>query len=129
MHKGKAKPPRKEVIDEDSPIDETELNENPTEDTEELQKTLEKLNPTAKNLGKTLTDISKIELEEDEPKDKELDSQTINGITNKYNNIYKKQGNVTNQDMEGIAGQYPFDKKSSILDYLDGYDPGLEFDI
>jgi len=123
MHKGKAKPPRKEVIDEDGPIDETELNEAPPSD--DLNKGLGYTKDMLTNLEK----MAKINLEEDEPKDKELDSQTINGITNKYNNIYKKQGNVTNQDMEGIAGQYPFDKKSSILDYLDGYDPGLEFDI
>ena len=79
MHKGKAKSPRKEVIDE-------------------------------------------IE-------DEKLDPQTINGITDKYNNIYKKQRNVTNQEIEGIADQYPFDEKSAIIDYLNGYDPGLEFDI
>jgi hypothetical protein len=79
MHKGKAKSPRKEVIDE--------------------------------------------------MEDGELDSQTINGITDKYNDIYKEQGNVTNQDIENIADQFPFDYKSAIMDYLNGYDPGLEFDI
>jgi hypothetical protein len=116
MHKGKAKSPRKEVIDEEGLIDETELNEAPPSD--DLNKGLGYTKDMLTNLEK----MAKINLEE-------LDSQTINGITGKYNNIYKKQGNVTNQDMEGIADQYPFDKKSSILDYLDGYDPGLEFDI
>jgi hypothetical protein len=61
--------------------------------------------------------------------DGELDSQTINGIIDKYNDIYKKQGNVTNQDIENIADQFPFDYKPAIIDYLDGYDPGTEFDI
>ena len=86
----------------------------------------------ADEILKSLADIDKLQfknLEEDELEDKKLDSQTINGITDKYNNIYKKQGNVTNQEIEGIADQYPFDEKSAIIDYLNGYDPGLEFDI
>ena len=116
MHKGKAKSPRKEVIDEEGPIDETELNEAPPSD--DLNKGLGYTKDMLTNLEK----MAKINLEE-------LDSQTINGITGKYNNIYKKQGNVTNQEIEGIADQYPFDEKSAIIDYLNGYDPGLEFDI
>ena len=65
----------------------------------------------------------------DEVEGDELDQQTINGITDKYNEQYEKTGNVTNDDIEKIADQYPFDLKSSIIDYLNGYDPGLEFDI
>ena len=128
MHKGKAKSPRKEVIDEtDETIDEVDLNEEPVSAV-----VTDKTKKTADEILKSLADIDKLQfknLEEDELEDKKLDSQTINGITDKYNNIYKKQGNVTNQDIEGIADQYPFDEKSSIIDYLNGYDPGLEFDI
>jgi hypothetical protein len=65
----------------------------------------------------------------DEVEGEELDQETINGITEKYNDIYEKNGVVTDQDIEKIADQYPFNEKSSIIDYLDGYDPGLEFDI
>jgi hypothetical protein len=65
----------------------------------------------------------------DEVEGEELDQETINGITEKYNDIYEKNGEVTDQDIEKIADQYPFDEKSSIMDYLNGYDPGLEFDI
>jgi hypothetical protein len=61
MHKGKAKSPRKEVIDE---TDETELNENPSKDTEALNATYKTLNPAAEEFLKTLEDTSKIELEE-----------------------------------------------------------------
>jgi hypothetical protein len=68
MHKGKAKSPRKEVIDEDGPIDETELNEAPpSDDTNALNATYKTLNPAAEKFLKTLQDTSKIELEEDEP--------------------------------------------------------------
>ena len=65
----------------------------------------------------------------DEVEGEELDQQTINGITDKYNDIYEKKGMVTDQDIEKIADQYPFNEKSSIIDYLNGYDPGLELDI
>jgi len=65
----------------------------------------------------------------DEVKGEELDQQTINGITEKYNAIYEKNGVVTDSDIEKIADQYPFSEKSSIMDYLDGYEPSLEFDI
>jgi hypothetical protein len=65
MHKGKAKSPRKEVIDEtDEIIDEAELNEIPTKDTEELDTIYKTLNPAAKKLQKTLQDTAKIKLEE-----------------------------------------------------------------
>jgi hypothetical protein len=65
MHKGKAKSPRKEVIDEtDEIIDEAELNEIPTKDTEELDTIYKTLNPAAKELQKTLQDTAKIKLEE-----------------------------------------------------------------
>lgn len=68
MHKGKAKSPRKEVIDEEGPIDETELNEAPpSDDTNALNTTYKTLNPAAEKFLKTLQDTSKIELEEDEP--------------------------------------------------------------
>jgi hypothetical protein len=65
MHKGKAKSPRKEVIDEtDEIIDEAELNEIPTKDTEELDTIYKTLNPAAEELQKTLQDTAKIKLEE-----------------------------------------------------------------
>jgi hypothetical protein len=65
MHKGKAKSPRKEVIDEtDEIIDKAELNELPTKDTEELDTIYKTLNPAAKELQKTLQDTAKIKLEE-----------------------------------------------------------------
>ena len=68
MHKGKAKSPRKEVIDEEGLIDETELNEAPpSDDTNALNATYKTLNPAAEKFLKTLQDTSKIELEEDEP--------------------------------------------------------------
>jgi len=65
----------------------------------------------------------------DEVEGEELDQQTVNGITEKYNAIYEKNGVVTDSDIEKIADQYPFSEKSSIMDYLDGYEPSLEFDI
>ena len=61
MHKGKAKSPRKEVIDEDGPIDETELNEAPPSD--DLNKGLGYTKDMLTNLEK----MAKINLEEDEP--------------------------------------------------------------
>jgi hypothetical protein len=36
----------------------------------------------------------------------ELDQETINGITEKYNDIYEKNGEVTDQDIEKIALEY-----------------------
>ena len=61
MHKGKAKSPRKEVIDEEGPIDETELNEAPPSD--DLNKGLGYTKDMLTNLEK----MAKINLEEDEP--------------------------------------------------------------
>jgi hypothetical protein len=98
----------------------------------EISKDIKSLEKAKAKLEKMMhKDKSKTPRKEviDEMEDGELDSQTINGITDKYNDIYKKQGNVTNQDIENIADQYPFDEKSAIMDYLNGYDPGLEFDI
>ncbi len=74
---------------------------------------------------KTMTDLSKIEIFEEE----NLDQETVNGITKEYNNIYVKNGRVTDQEIEKIADQYKFNQKAAIIDYLTGYDPGTEFDI
>jgi phosphatidylserine decarboxylase len=89
---------------------------------EKAKAKLEKLMSKSKGKGTKKEVIDEVEGEE-------LDQETINGITKKYNDIYEKNGEVTDQDIEKIADQYPFNEKSSIIDYLDGYDPGLEFDI
>jgi hypothetical protein len=89
---------------------------------EKAKAKLEKLMSKSKGKGTKKEVIDEVEGEE-------LDQETINGITEKYNDIYEKNGEVTDQDIEKIADQYPFDEKSSIMDYLNGYDPELEFDI
>ena len=88
MHKGKAKSPRKEVIDEEGPIDETELNEAPpSDDTNALNTTYKTLNPAAEKLLKTLQDTSKINLEE-------IDEETANEIKEKAEQYYDEYGTL-----------------------------------
>jgi len=113
MSKFKGK--KKEVIDEDGIIDEAEGD---PKDVKDMSKDLDKVK-------KTMTDLSKIEIFEEE----NLDQETVNGITKEYNNIYVKNGRVTDQEIEKIADQYKFNQKAAIIDYLTGYDPGTEFDI
>jgi hypothetical protein len=99
----------------------------------ELEKDIKKLEQAKGKVEKMMSKFKgkKVASKEviDEIEGDELDQETINGITEKYNVIYEKNGEVTDQDIEKIADQYPFDEKSAIMDYLDGYDPGLEFDI
>ena len=69
MSKSKGK--KKEVIDEDAPIEEAELNEAPpSKDAEQLDKTLKTLTPSSEELLKNFQDLSKINLEE-EPEESE----------------------------------------------------------
>jgi hypothetical protein len=51
----------------------------------------------------------------------ELDQDTINGVTEKYDEIWEKNGIVTDQDIQHIANLYPFVEKSFIVDYLTAY--------
>jgi hypothetical protein len=51
----------------------------------------------------------------------ELDQDTINGVTEKYDEIWEKNGIVTDQDIQHIANLYPFVEKSLIVDYLTAY--------
>jgi hypothetical protein len=59
----------------------------------------------------------------------ELDQDTVNGITEKYNEIWEKNGIVTDQDIQHIANLYPFAEKSLIVDYLTGYGLETEYDL
>jgi hypothetical protein len=59
----------------------------------------------------------------------ELDQDTVNGITEKYNEIWEKNGIVTDQDIQHIANLYPFAEKSLIVDYLTGYGSETEYDL
>jgi hypothetical protein len=69
MSKSKGK--KKEVIDEDAPIEEAELNEAPpSKDAEQLDKTFKTLTPSSEELLKNFQDLSKINLEE-EPEESE----------------------------------------------------------
>jgi hypothetical protein len=115
MHKGKAKSPRKEVIDEDGPIDETELNEAPpSKDTEALNTTYKTLNPAAEKLLKTLQDTSKIELEEfdtqpteeylaaqKDAKNRYDEGEEINSIMSNYTNLSDEDQKRLFDDLKG----------------------------
>jgi hypothetical protein len=58
--------PKKEVIDEDEPLDEAELNEAPpSEDFDAINKATKELDPTVEKLLKNLEDMSKLNLEEE----------------------------------------------------------------
>jgi hypothetical protein len=115
-----------------SKLDEDEDMKSLTDDkkVKEISKDIKALEKAKAKLEKLMGKVKSKKKEIiDEVEGEELDQETINGITEKYNDIYEKNGEVTDQDIEKIADQYPFDEKSSIMDYLNGYDPGLEFDI
>jgi hypothetical protein len=91
MHKGKAKSPRKEVIDEtDKTIDEVDLNEEPVSAV-----VTDKTKKTADEILKSLADIDKLQfknLEEDELK--EIDEETANEIKEKAEQYYDEYGTL-----------------------------------
>lgn len=90
-------------------------------------KALEKAKAKLERISGKIKGVKKEVL--DEVEEVELDQNIINGITSQYNNIYEKNGTVTDRDIEDIAEEFPFELKSIIIDYLNGYDPGLEYDI
>ena len=72
MHKGKGKATKKEVIDEDNPIDEVEINEAPPSiDIPKLTAAYKELDPLAARVLKTFQDTSKINLEEEDEEESE----------------------------------------------------------
>jgi hypothetical protein len=91
MHKGKAKSPRKEVIDEtDKTIDEVDLNEEPVSAV-----VTDKTKKTADEILKSLADIDKLQfknLEEDELE--EIDEETANEIKEKAEQYYDEYGTL-----------------------------------
>ena len=110
MHKGKAKSPRKEVIDEtDKTIDEVDLNEEPVSAV-----VTDKTKKTADEILKSLADIDKLQfknLEEDELK--EIDEETANEIKEKAEQYYDEYGTLEdalrefeNEDEKEFARQH-----------------------
>jgi hypothetical protein len=98
-------------------------------DIKSLEKAKAKLEKImGKNKGSKKEVIDEIDTEETAPSD-ELDQDTINGATEKYNDIWEKNGVVTDKEKHHIADQFPHINKAIIIDYLNGYDPGLEYDI
>ena len=99
----------------------------------ELEKDIKKLEAARKKVEKMVSKFKgkKSESKEviDETENDGLDQQTVNDITTKYNEIYIKNGVVTDREIEDIAEQYPFDQKTDIMDYLEGYSPADEFDM
>jgi hypothetical protein len=99
----------------------------------ELEKDIKKLEVARKKVEKMMSKFKgkKAASKEviDETENDGLDQQTINDITEKYNEIYSEKGTVDDQDMETITSDYDFSLKPAILDYLSGYDPSLEFDM
>jgi hypothetical protein len=99
----------------------------------ELEKDIKKLEVARKKVEKMVSKFKgkKSESKEviDETENDGLDQQTVNDITTKYNEIYIKNGVVTDREIEDIAEQYPFDQKTDIMDYLEGYSPADEFDM
>jgi hypothetical protein len=81
-----------------------------------------------KHKGKKKEVIDEIDAEETAPSE-ELDQDTINNVTEKYNEIWEKNGVVTDKEKHHIADQFPHVNKAIIIDYLNGYDPGMEYDI
>jgi uncharacterized protein YfkK (UPF0435 family) len=66
---------------------------------------------------------------EDISSSEELDQDTINDITEKYNEIWKKKGVVSDDEIKHIANQFPHINQNTLTNYLTGYDPGIEYDI
>ena len=162
---------KKEVIDKDEILSEAP----PTVDSDKLNKTFKDLDPTVEKVKKSLEDISKINLEEDET----IDITSI--ISKKYPNISKEDIksfiNMHSQDIEtkedaidqfeefltvnpeilnldegenelpqeiinqiipmyaeegmeieDIASMYP-EMYNEVVEFLEGYDLGLDYDI
>jgi len=162
---------KKEVIDEEEILSEAP----PTADSDKLNKTFKDLDPTVEKVKKSLEDISKINLEEDET----IDITSI--ISKKYPNISKEDIksfiNMHSQDIEtkedvmdqfeefltvnpeilnldegknnlpqeiinqiipmyaeegmeieDIASMYP-EMYNEVVEFLEGYDLGLDYDI
>jgi hypothetical protein len=110
MHKGKAKPLRKEVIDEtDETIDEVDLNEEPVSAV-----VTDKTKKTADEILKSLADIDKLQfknLEEDELE--EIDEETAYEIKEKADQYYNEYGTLEdalrefeNEDEKEFARQH-----------------------
>jgi hypothetical protein len=90
-------------------------------DIKSLEKAKAKLEKMmGKNKTKKKEVIDEIDAEED-IMDDGLDQNTIEGITEKYNEVLEEKGIVTDQDIQRIADQFPFAEKSSIMDYLVEY--------
>jgi hypothetical protein len=98
-------------------------------DIKSLEKAKAKLEKMmGKTKGKKKEVIDESDAEENVEKG-ELDQDTVNGITEKYNEIWEKNGIVTDQDIQHIANLYPFAEKSLIVDYLTGYGLETEYDL
>ena len=111
--KGKEdKPKTKDVVTgEGEPIEEEAINEAPP--SQDLEKGLE----SAEAIKKALEDVSKIELEEDT---NELPQEIINQIVPMY--VEEEM------EIEDIASMYP-EMYNEVVEFLEGYDLGLDYDI
>ena len=91
MHKGKAKSPRKEVIDEtDETIDEVDLNEEPVSAV-----VTDKTKKTADEILKALADIDKLQFKNlEEDKLEEIDKETAVKIKEKADQYYNEYGTL-----------------------------------
>ena len=70
-------------------------------------------------LNKSVEDITKNVKDWDKVFENEgLAEETISGITEKYDAILEKNGEVTDDEIEKISEGYPFEEKAAILDYL-----------
>jgi hypothetical protein len=110
MSKSKGK--KKEVIDEDEPMDDTEISEDITKDVAKNVPAFDKINKSVEDITKNVKDWDKVFENEG------LAQETIDGVTEKYDAILEKNGEVTDQEIEKIADDYPFEEKAAILDYL-----------
>ena len=110
MSKSKGK--KKEVIDEDEPIEEAEVSEDITKDVAKNVPAFDKINKSVEDITKNVKDWDKVFENEG------LAEETISGITEKYDAILEKNGEVTDDEIEKISEGYPFEEKAAILDYL-----------
>ena len=108
----KSKGKKKEVIDEDEPIEEVEVSEDITKDVAKNVPAFDKINKSIEDITKNVKDWDKVFENES------LSQETIEGITEKYNEILEKNGEVTGNEIEKITEDYPFEEKAAILDYL-----------
>ncbi len=96
-----------------------------------LQKEIKLLEKAKAKLEKSMKGKKKEVLDETEDisSSEELDQDTINDITEKYNEIWEKKGVVSDDEIKHIANQFPHINQNTIINYLNGYDPGIEYDI